>query len=490
MWHVAVDLGASGGKIFLGRIQNDSLVIEEVHRFDNRPIQADGRYCWDVTHIYHEVVRGLEKAEEEASEIDSLGVDTWGLDFGFMKGGKLIRNPYSYRDPELASTIEDILEEVPRKSIFTATGINHWNVTNSLWQYHYLSRKEPKALQESDRIVMIPQLISSMLGGRICGEETIASTTQMLDPISRTWATELLCALELPIEKLPEVEEPGTKIGVLKEEVSKKIGSRPDILLPASHDTAAAVAGMPLEEGNRAFLSTGSWFILGAELEEPCLTDEAFEIEASNEMGVEGTSRFLKNINGFFLLEECRKRWRKRNQIHEYGKLVDEASKAKAFGPLIDPDDESFTIKGDMTEKIASYCRGTGQEVPESEGEISRCIFESLAAKTALTLEDLMEVSNVSSERLHLGGGGARNELFCQMVSSAARIPVYAEPVEAAAVGNILTQAKARSEIGDIEEGRRLVEKSLEIRKYEPEKSEEWEEVKGKMRRLMRDLEV
>lgn len=487
MNYLAVDLRASGGKIILGKIQEDNLGIKEVHRFANRPILEGQRYVWDINYLYEEIVRGLKKANKLVNDIVSIGIDSWGLDFGLIgTGGNIIKNPYSYRDKQISSTKEQVLKNIPKQEVFAITGISHWNLANTLWQYHYLSQNEPEQLHKTKRILMISQLFSFMLGGDMCAEETLASTTQMMDVKSRTWSDEIGNKLGLSLDKFPRIKGPRTKIGTLKSKIANATGVKADIVLPPSHDTAAAVAGMPLRKKNKAFLSTGTWFIAGLELRAPCLTKKAYEIGASNEAGVEGTTRFLKNVTGFFILEECRKKWRENDQIHDYGALLEEVSKTKPFGPLIDPDDESFTITGDMTEKIASYCRETSQEVPKTEGEIARCIFESLAVKTAMTLEDLMEVSNVSSETLHLGGGGTKNELFCQMISSATQVPVYAGPAEAAAVGNILTQAKAYSEIGSIGEGRRLVRGSLKIRKYEPEEHEKWEEAKDKMKRIIK----
>lgn len=484
MNHLAVDLGASGGKIFLGRIRGGEIVFSETHRFNNWPSQINGRYVWDVGRLKSEVVNGLKRAEEKFGEIDSLGIDSWGVDFGLISGRKLVRNPYSYRDPRLSSTLENIFEKVSKKEIFMFTGINHWNVVNSLCQYHYLHSRERKILHSADKILMIPQIISLMLGGNVCCEETIASTTQFLDPESRTWAKGLLKKLNLPTGKLPKIEKSGTKIGELSKGISSDINSRPDIVLPASHDTAAAVSGMPLQEDGKAFLSTGSWFIVGIELDEPLLSGEAFESGASNEVGVEGTSRFLKNINGFFLLEECRKEWRTRGQKYKYDEIMRDVPKGGPSGPLIDPDDKSFTIEGDMPKKIASYCRETGQDVPRGEIEITRCILESLAVKTAITLEDLIEVTDISSNKLLLGGGGAKNETFCQMLSSTLQIPVQTGPVEATAIGNILTQAKTYSEIENISEGRKLVEKSFEVQKYKAENHEGWNEAKTEMKEL------
>ncbi|KXA98912.1 rhamnulokinase [candidate division MSBL1 archaeon SCGC-AAA259J03] len=487
MSHIAVDLGASGGKMFLGEV-NEELKVEEIYRFDNRPVESGDRYVWDVEYLREEILKGIRKAERKTGAFDSIGIDTWGLDFGLIKDGELMRDPYSYRDPKMKSTLDEILEETSKEEIFKATGINHWNVPNTLWQYHYISRKEPEVLEKAEKMIMMPQLISFLLGAEICGEETIASTSQMFDPRTRDWAESFLTELDLRVDILPELKEPGTRIGKLREDFAAGLENRPEILLPVSHDTGAAVAGMPLGEGHRAFLSTGSWFILGIELEQPKLSTEAFQIEASNEMGVEGTARFLKNINGFFILEECRKEWRKNDQIYEYDRLIEKVREIDSLGPLINPDANPFqTVEGDMTQKIASFCRDTGQEVPETEGEITQCIFESLALKTVMAFESLMEVAGTESDLIHLGGGGTRNEFFCEMLASIMGIPVLGGPVEAAACGNILTQAMAYNEIEDIKEGRELVKESMEFQRFEPEEDEGWDEAEETMRDLLSD---
>lgn len=471
--------------MFAGEV-DDTFSVKEVHRFGNSPVRSRDRYFWDVEYLRDEIVKGLEKTENEIMEIESLAIDTWGVDFGLIRDGRLMRDPHSYRDTKLKSTLDDLLEEVPKKKIFKLTGINHWNVPNSLWQYHYLTRKEPELIERTDEILMIPQLLSFMLGADRCGEETIASTSQMLDPGTRDWAEELLDRLNLPTELLPEIKKPGKKIGRLEEIYAEELDGRPDILLPVSHDTGSAVAGMPLGSDHKAFLSTGSWFILGVELEEPVLTEEAFEIEASNELGIGNTSRFLKNINGFFILEECRKVWKENDQVYEYDELIEMAREASQFGPLIDPDAELFLkVEGDMVERIASFCRDTGQEAPETEGKTSRCIFESLALKTALTLESLMDVAGSETDVLHLGGGGIRNELFCEMLASSVETPVYGGPTEAAAVGNILTQAIAYGKVEDIDEGRRMIEKEMQIHEFEPEDQDNWVDARKRMKRLL-----
>lgn len=481
-----MDLGASGGKVFLGNIQNDDFKIKEIYRFDNRPILEGGRYLWDIGYIYKEVIQGLRETQKHVSNVASIGIDSWGVDFGLIgMNGNLIKNPYSYRDRRVSSTIDHILKKISKRELFTITGINHWSHPQSLWQYHYLSRDEPRLLHRTRHVLMIPQLISFMLGGGICAEETLASTTQMMDIGLRDWSDKITGRLDLPLDKLPKIKKSGVKIGVLKNRVVADTKIKADIVLPSSHDTAAAVAGMPLKGKSKAFLSTGTWFVVGLELDKPCLTEEAFGMGASNEVGVENSIRFLKNVTGFFLLEQCREGWKEKGQTYSYDGLLKKALKTRPFGSLIDPDDPSFTVEVNMPSAIATYCQKTRQEAPRSEGEITRCIFESIAVKTALTLEKLMGVTGSVTRRLHLGGGCVRNDLLCQMISSATSLPLDAGLEEAAAVGNLLVQANTYSEIKDITDGRRLVGESMGIKKFEPEEDERWGEVKERMKRLI-----
>lgn len=484
MRHLAIDIGATGGKVYVGTADGSSLSFGEVHRFENRPIERHGRWVWNVERLLEGIGKGIEKADEEGG-IESIGVDSMGVDFGLFEDGELIQEPYSYRDPTVSSTRDEMLESASKREVFEATGINHWNAKNSLWQYHYLANNEREAFERADTMVNMPQVVSTLLGGRSCAEVTVASTTQMLDPRTYTWATDLLDRLGLPTGPLPPIERPGTRIGELDPRIATDVSSMPDIVLPASHDTAAAVAAMPFSEDDRAFLSTGTVFIMGVEVDEPIVSDAAFEIGASNEVGVDGTIRFLKNLNnGFFLLEECRHSWKEHGEEHGYDPLMSSAEDASPFRSLIDPDAKLFETVGEMPEKIRSYCAQTDQPVPDGKGEMTRCILEGLTLKTALILEDVFEVTGTSSDVLHLGGGGVRNELFCEMVAAATGQTVVAGPSDAAAVGNILVQASAYDRIDSIREGRRLVERELNLTRYGPHDTEGWEAAKNRLQQL------
>jgi rhamnulokinase len=481
---LAVDRGANGGKLYLGRF-DDGFEVEEVHRFDNRPVARDGRYYWDTDRLREEIVAGIELADERAT-LDTVGVDSWGIDFGLLWDGELIQQPYSYRDPALTSTREDALAEVSERELFEATGINHWNTPNTLWQYHYLASEESDLLDRADRLLFTPQLVSFLLGGRPAGERTIASTSQMLDPRTGEWAEGLIDRLDLSLAPLPDLEPPGASLGGLAPDIADRLDVSPELLLPASHDTASAVAGLPLTDGSRAFVSTGTWFIPGVELDEPRIDDDAFAVGGSNELGVEGTVRFLKNVTGFFLLEECREAWRSAGRSVAFDELLAAARDAEPFGPLVDPESDRFGIRGNMPPLIREFCVRTDQSPPGGMGEMTRCILESLAARTALVVEELLDVAGVDDGPVHLGGGGVRNELFCEMLASALGRTVRAGPADATAVGNILTQAVAAGHLDGVDEGRELVSDAFDVTEYEPENQDDWARAKDRMADLVR----
>jgi rhamnulokinase len=486
--HVAVDVGSNGGTVWVGRRDGRRLDVTEVYRFDNGPVERDGRYVWDTAQILDEIADGLVAAERTYGDLDTVAVETTGLDFTFFADDRPIRDPYFYCDPAVTSTLDDIIEQVDKRDIFEHTGINHWNVPNSLWQYHYQTRSSPSVVDDADTFVMLPQVLTHAMGGAVNPDKSIASTSQMFDIESETWATELLDELGLRTDLLPDLEEPGTTVGTLDPSFAPALDSRPDILLTTTHDTACAVAATPFGDDDRTFLSTGSWFIVGIELDEPRVTDEAFAVEASNEYGAEGTTRFLKDVTGFNLLEYARETWAEAAKPHEYDAILDRMADTEPFGPLIDPDGDLFmagTLEGDIVEKIQRYCRETGQVVPTGVGEITRCLLESLAAKTAYALSQLERAGGVESEQLNVVGGGVRNDRFLQMMAGATGLPVVAGPVEATSIGNLLVQMNATGEIASIAEGRRLIRETMDLDEYTPTNREVWAETVDRMASLV-----
>ncbi|MDS0295182.1 rhamnulokinase [Halogeometricum luteum] len=484
MRHVAIDIGASGGTVHLGTVTESAFDVREVHRFENRPVERDGRYVWDLDALRERMVRGIEAADEAAAgPLDTVGIDTWGLDFGLLADGEVLRNPVSYRDPESAARREELFEAVGKRRLFEASGVTNWNTPNTLWQLYTLAREEPELLERADRLLMTPQLLSTLLGGRAAGEVTVASSSQMVDPGRRAWATDLLEDLSLPVDLLPTLEEPGARLGTLDDDAAAGLAGTPELLTPASHDTASAVAGLPLTD-DAAFLSTGSWFILGCERDDPVRTDAAYENGLSNELGADGTVRLLKNVDGFFLLEECRQAWREAGEDADYESLLAAAAEADPRAALVVPDAGDFRIDEPMPAQVRAFCRETDQPVPEGRGEVVRCLLDGLVTKTALVLDELDAVTAEPLRRIHLGGGGVRNELFCRLLADATGRPVTAGPVEATAVGNVLTQAVASGTLPSVDAGRRLVEAEFETRTYEPANPEEWEREKERLAEL------
>jgi rhamnulokinase len=478
MNHVAIDIGASGGTVFLGTVTPSGIDVTEVHRFGNAPKERDGRYVWDVDALVDGMVAGIAAADERVANLDTVGIDTWGLDFGLLSDGDLLRAPTSYRDPEVTATKGAVFEAVGKRRLFEATGISNWTTPNTLWQLHTLADREPDLLERADRLLLMPQLLSTMLGGRPTGEVTIASTTQMVDAAARTWATDLLRELDLPTGLLPDLAESGESLGRVDDEYAS---SSPELVTPASHDTAAAVAGLPLSD-DAAFLNTGSWFILGVERGEPTYSDAAFEHAFSNELGAEGTVRLLRNINGFFLLEECRTAWAEAGKPTDYDRLLSAATEAEPRRTLVDPDAGDFSIDGSMPAQIRVYAERTGQPVPNGQGAVVRCLLDSLVTKTAIALDQLAAAAGTDPDRIVLGGGGVRNELFCRLLADAAARPVTTGPAEATAVGNLLTQAVGVGTLPDLETGRELVVASFPTTTYDP--GDGWPRAKERLRAL------
>jgi rhamnulokinase len=483
--YLGVDLGASGGTLYTGWIGRESIAVTEVSRFGIEPQRDSDRYVWDIDSFVEKIADGIANCESKYGEIDSIGIDTWGTDFGFLESGRLLQPPYSYRDPKLTSTREELFESVSRRSIFEATGVCHWDMATSLYHLHYLVSEEPEVIERADQLLMMPQLLSTFLGGKPVGEETVASTTQMMDSKTRDWARDLLTDVDIPVDILPNIKRSGHIIGELDPDYATDEENSPDIVLPASHDTASAVTALPFDGENRMFLSTGTMFLPGIELDEPNRSMEAFEIGASNELGLSGTVRFIKNMNGFFLLEECRKWWQSTGKNVEYESLLENARKAEPLGPLIDPDHAAFEPESEMPVKIREYCLQTEQRSPSGVGEITRCILESLVVKVAVVIEGMCDVTDDRSDRIHLGGGGVRNELLCQTLADATNREVIAGPAEATAIGNLLSQALGRGDIRSLEAGRELVEESFDLRTYSPEASSSWEGMKDRMTELL-----
>jgi rhamnulokinase len=484
---VAIDLGAESGRAVLGRFDGGRMALEEVHRFPNMPVRLLDGLHWDVLRIVREVKDALAKAARNVDRVESLGVDAWGVDFGLLdRDGSLISNPHHYRDQRTEGMDERAFDRVPREQIYGVTGIQFMPI-NTLYQL--LAMEGSPLLGAAQTLLLIPDLIGYWLTGEKACEFTIASTTQLCEARSGDWAWNLLEKMGFPGHIFGEIIPPGTKLGPLLPEVGEEAGvkERFPVTAVASHDTASAVVAVPAQNESFAYISSGTWSLVGVELPEPAIAPEGMHANFTNEGGFGGTTRFLKNVMGLWLLQECRRTWAREGRDYSYEELTRLAEAVPAAGCLLDPDHPSFLPPGDMPERIRRFCRETGQSLPEKPGEVVRCVLQSLALKYRWVLERTEEITGRRAEVIHVVGGGVRNALLCQLTADATRRPVRAGPVEATALGNLMVQAYARGYLSSLEEIRAAVRASpVEVRDYEPKGSEdEWENAYERLRRIM-----
>ncbi len=492
---VAVDLGAESGRAVLGRFEGERMTLEEVHRFPNRPVRLPDGLHWDVLRIIGEIKEGLAKAARSPERIESLGVDAWGVDFALLdRDGSLISNPYHYRDPRTEAMDERAFDRMPKEEIYGVTGIQFLPI-NTLYQL--LAMEGSPLLGTAQTLLLIPDLIGYWLTGEKACEFTIASTTQLCDARSGGWAHDLMEKMGFPTHIFGDIIPPGTELGPLLPEVAEEIGVKEGfrVTAVASHDTASAVVAVPAESENFAYISSGTWSLVGVELPEPAVEPEGMHANFTNEGGFGGTTRFLKNVMGLWIMQECRRSWAREGRDYSYEELTHLAQAAPAAGSLLDPDHPTFLPPGDMPGRIRRFCRETGQSPPEEPGEVVRCVLESLALKYRWVLERAEEITGRRAEVVHVVGGGVRNTLLCQLTADATRRPVRAGPVEATALGNLMVQAYARGYLGSLEEIRAAVRgSSVEVYDYQPTGSaDEWDEAYERLRRVMdaaqRDVE-
>jgi rhamnulokinase len=476
---LAFDLGGSSGKAVAGRFDGRHLRVHEVHRFGNDPVRASGRLHWDVLRLLHEIKQGIAAAGAAGlGEIESLGVDAWGCDFGLLdRHGELIGNPIHYRDELARGAMEEVLQIVPRTEIFARTACQFMPI-NTLYQLYALRQARADTLERAATLLLIPDLVRFFLTGEGTTEATIASTTQFLSIATRDWDRALLERLGLPTHLLTPVVAPATPAGRLLPEVTAEIGCAA-IPVPAvaGHDTASAVAAVPAD-GRFAFLSSGTWSLLGTELERPIVDERALAWNFGNEGGIGGTYRLLRNIMGLWLVEGCRRSWERQGRWPGYEAIAAATLEAPAFQALIDPNNLSFLNPVDMPDAIAAFCRATGQTPPDLQapGSVMRCVLESLALAYRLALEQTEALTGYRFPGLHVVGGGTRNETLLQFTADAIGRPVRSGPTEATAIGNLLGQLMASGRIGSVREGRALVRESFPIRTFEPHAREGWDE--------------
>ena len=470
----AVDLGATSGRTILGSINEGKLQQRELTRFPNHIIQTGGHFYWDIYALYHEIIRGLKVVANEGIQLTSIGIDTWGVDFVCVgKDGGLLRNPYCYRDPHTEGAMEDYFKRIPKERVYEKTGIQFMNF-NSLFQLSAMRNHNDSALEVADKILFIPDALMYMLTGKAVCEYTILSTSQMLDPRTKRIDPELIEALGLKEEQFGRYVNPGDSVGTLSLEVQQQtgLGAIP-VVAVAGHDTASAVAAVPAQDERYAYLSCGTWSLLGIETREAIINDKSFEYNFTNEGGIEGTTRFLKNICGMWLLERCRQEWT--DAPENVNDINREAMSAEPFRSLINPDDPRFANPSSMVKAIQEYCRETAQPIPLTYQQIARCIFESLALRYRQVVGYLRELAPFPLEKLHVIGGGTYNQHLMQMTANSLGMPVLTGPVEGTAIGNIMLQAKAAGLVSDIYEMRHIIAESIEMRTYLPQDIDEWD---------------
>jgi rhamnulokinase len=484
---LALDLGAESGRAVLGTLANDKIALQEVHRFPNGPVRLPDGIHWDVLRLWSEIKAGMSRAVREQGELAGVGLDTWGVDFGLLdRQGVLLGNPYHYRDNRTDGMVEEAFRRMPRTEIFRHTGIQ-FMALNSLYQLLAMVVQGSPALDMAQTFLTMPDLFNYWLTGRKVCEFTNATTTQCYDPCERNWSKPLLDAMGIPSGIFPEVVPPGTLLGKLLPDLAAEIGApNLSVIAPPCHDTGSAVAAVPATEADFAWISSGTWSIMGTESREPVINAESLTRNFTNEGGVAGTFRFSKNINGLWLVQECRRTWAAQGQNLSYDDITALASAARPFVAVLNPDHDDFMKPCDMPSYIRAYCQRTGQTVPATQGEVLRTALESLALKYRWVLERMEEMTGRHYNTVHIVGGGTKNHLLSQFTADATGRTVVTGPVEATAMGNIMVQAMALGHIGSLAEGRAIVHNSSEMLTYEPRRTAAWDDAYGKLLDLMK----
>lgn len=474
---LAFDIGATSGRAVLGSLVGDKFEMQEINRFPNAIMELHGKYYWNIYKLYEALKDSLLICAQQQIPLDSIGIDTWGVDFGYLaEDGTLLGLPRAYRDPYTDGAPEEYFKIISREEVYRLTGIQIMNF-NSLFQLFRASKENFGPLGSAKEILFMPDLLSYLLTGKKVCEYTDASTSQILNPMTKQFEASLLEAAGVSPSIMRPLVMPGTLVGELTDALAKETGiGKIPVIAVAGHDTASAVAAVPALDCEFAYLSSGTWSLMGIETEEPIVTEESFRNNFTNEGGLEGTTRFLKNITGMWLLEQCRKEWSKAGRDYAYPAIVRMAEQAVPFRSLVNPDDPRFANPASMTEAIASYCRESGQEVPEKDAEFIRCIFESLAFRYKEVLGILMNMAPFPIRCLHVIGGGSMNNLLNQFTANVINMPVIAGPSEATAIGNCMVQAKAAGLVADRWEMRRLISTFISPTVFRPEDNGEWEE--------------
>ena len=480
---LALDVGAESGRAVLGTLHEGLLALKEIHRFPNGGVPVLGTLYWDILHIWKGLLDGLYRAADY--DLAGVGLDTWSVDFALLdSSGALLDNPVHQRDKRNNGMMARVFEKIPREELYRRTGIQFMQI-NTIYQLYAMALADAPALRYAATFLSIADLLNYWLSGRKAVEFSSATCTQFYDPLAGDWARDLLERLGIPTAMLPEVIPPGTILGPLKAPVPNLEGKTP-VIAVVTHDTGSAVAAVPTETERFVYISSGTWSLMGTEVYSPVITPDSLKYNFTNEGGAAGTYRFLKNSLGMWLAQECRRTWALAGEEHSYDDMMQMAADAPPFGPLIDPEPSSpyFLAPGDMPARIRAFCDKTGQPRPESKGAVLRCIFESLALRYRLILEQLEEAMGHTMEVIHIVGGGSRNALLNQFTADATNRPVIAGPDEATSAGNIMVQAIATGHLGSIAEGRAMIRRSFDLARYEPHPSAAWDDAYARFQGL------
>ena len=472
---LAFDFGASSGRAIVGVFDGEKIELREVHRFSNDPVKINGTFYWDVQRLFFEIKQGILKAKEDGG-FDSIGIDTWGVDFGLLrKDGTLVENPVHYRDARNDGMVEFAKKYMSQEDMYDITGIQFMDF-NTIFQLLSLKENRPYILEEADKLLFMPDLLSYMLSGVKSTEYSIATTSQMVDLKTRNWSDKILDTFGIKKDLLTDIVPTGAVIGQLSDDICEELGvPKADVISVASHDTQSAITAAPCEYEDFAFISCGTWSLFGTEVKEPIINDASKKLNVTNEGGYDYTIAFLKNICGLWLIQESRRQWIREGKEYSYAELEKMALECEPFKCFIDPDAPEFAPMGNIPERVRKYCEKTGQYVPQTVGEIMRCIYESLALKYRLTFDGIKDCTEKEYDRIHVMGGGTKDKLLLQMTAQSCNVNVYGGPIEATALGNIAVQLMSSGAISDIKEARKIIAQGENLKLYTPNDRDDWE---------------
>ncbi|MCD8390851.1 MAG: rhamnulokinase [Firmicutes bacterium] len=475
---LAFDFGASSGRAMLATFDGEKITLEEKHRFSNDPVNINGNLHWDVLRLFFEIKQGILKCANSGDrDIDCIGIDTWAVDYGLLdKDDKLLGNPYNYRDTRTEGMYEEAFKRVSKEDIYKETGIA-FNWFNTIFQLLSAKLSDDVTLKEAKTLLMMPDLFNFFLTGVKKTEYTNASTTQLYNSEKYEWSYDLMDKMGIPKDIFTDVVMPGTVIGNVKPELAEELGIKEvPVVAVASHDTGSAVVSVPVpHQDDFIYISSGTWSLIGVELQKPQISDMGLQHNFTNEGGINKTIRFLKNIMGLWLIQESKRQWAREGEELSFDELERQANEAEPFASLIDPDYHEFQTPGNMPQRIKDYCKRTGQKVPETKGEVVRCIAQSLGFRYRATVEGMEEVTGNKYNVINIVGGGIKDKMICQFTANATKRRVSTGPVEATSIGNVIVQAMAMGAIKDLDEGRQVVKNSFDIKVYEPQDSDAWD---------------